>query len=149
MGLICDYRVVLRCLHISKPTPFSLKVDKYSADYNTHYYKHSRHIGLHTSWKVFGPFFYVEFNQNIDTSNMHSGYQMTKDLIGIWVLYNWLIWRVLKLVVFFKKEFSLYLFWRLEQSEQHHLYVDIFLCDRWFGVDGHSPKNAKLKTTPN
>ena len=42
------------------------------------------------------------------------------------VLYNWLIWRVLKLAFFFKKVFSLYLFWRLEQSEQRHLYVDIF-----------------------
>ena len=28
---------------------------------------------------------------------------------------------------FFKKVFSLYLFWRLEQSEQRHLCVDIFL----------------------
>ena len=45
------------------------------------------------------------------------------------ILYNWLIWRVLKLAFFFKKVFSLYLFWRLEQSEQRHLYVDIFLCD--------------------
>ena len=45
------------------------------------------------------------------------------------ILYNWLIWRVLKLAGFFKKVFSLYLFWRLEQSEQRHLYVDIFLCD--------------------
>ena len=45
------------------------------------------------------------------------------------LLYNWLIWRVLKLAFFFKKIFSLYLFWRLEQSEQRHLYVDIFLCD--------------------
>ena len=44
------------------------------------------------------------------------------------VLYNWLIWRVLKLAcVFFKKVFSLYLFWHLEQSEQRHLCVDIFL----------------------
>ena len=45
------------------------------------------------------------------------------------ILYNWLIWRVLKLAFFFKKVFSLYLFWRLEQSEQRHLHVDIFLCD--------------------
>ena len=45
------------------------------------------------------------------------------------VLYNWLIWRVLKLAFFFKKVFSLYLFWRLEHSEQRHLHVDIFLCD--------------------
>ena len=45
------------------------------------------------------------------------------------ILYNWLIWRVLKLAFFFKKVFSQYLFWRLEQSEQRHLYVDIFLCD--------------------
>ena len=45
------------------------------------------------------------------------------------VLYNSLIWRVLKLAFFFKKVFSLYLFWRLEQSEQRHLYLDIFLCD--------------------
>ena len=46
------------------------------------------------------------------------------------ILYNWLIWRVLKLAVFFsKKVFSLYLFWRLEQLEQRHLHVDIFLCD--------------------
>ena len=65
------------------------------------------------------------------------------------ILYNWLIWRVFKLAFFFKKVFSLYLFWRLEQSEQRNLYVDIFLCDLKFGVDGHSPKNAKLKTTPN
>ena len=65
------------------------------------------------------------------------------------VLYNWLIWRVLKLVFFFKKAFSLYLLWRLEPSEQRHFHVDIFLCDLIFGVDGHSPKNAKLKTTLN
>ena len=45
------------------------------------------------------------------------------------ILYNWLIWRALKLAFFFKKEFSLYLFWRPEQSEQRHLYVNIFLCD--------------------
>ena len=65
------------------------------------------------------------------------------------ILYNWLIWRVLKLAFFFfKKVFSLCLYWRLEQSEQRHLYVDIFLCDLYFGVEGHSPKNAKLKTTP-
>ena len=44
-------------------------------------------------------------------------------------LYNWLIWRVLCFGVFFKKVFSLYLSWRLEQSEQRHLYVDIFLWD--------------------
>ena len=42
------------------------------------------------------------------------------------LLYNRLIWHVLKLAFFFKKVFSLYLFWRLEQSEQRHLYVDIF-----------------------
>ena len=42
------------------------------------------------------------------------------------ILYNWLIWRVLKLAFFFKKFFSQYLFWRLEQSEQRHLYIDIF-----------------------
>ena len=30
--------------------------------------------------------------------------------IAIEVLYNWLIWRVLKLAFFFKKVFSLYLF---------------------------------------
>ena len=65
------------------------------------------------------------------------------------LLYNWLIWRVLNLAFFFKKVFSLYSFWGLEQSEQRHLYVDIFLCDLYSGVDGHSPKNAKLKTTPN
>ena len=45
------------------------------------------------------------------------------------LLYNWLIWRVIKLAFFFKKVFSLYLFWRLEQSEQRHFYLDIFLCD--------------------
>ena len=44
------------------------------------------------------------------------------------VLYNWLIWRVVKLAFFFQNVFSLYLFWPLEQSEQRHLYVDIFLC---------------------
>ena len=38
------------------------------------------------------------------------------------VLYNWLIWRVFKLVFFSRKIFSLYLFWHLEQSEQRHLY---------------------------
>ena len=47
----------------------------------------------------------------------------------IGLLYNWLIWRVLKLAFFSKKVFSLYLFWRLEQSGQRHLYVDIFACD--------------------
>ena len=36
---------------------------------------------------------------------LYSGY--------ISILYNWLIWRILKLAFFFKKEFSLYLFWRL------------------------------------
>ena len=46
--------------------------------------------------------------------------------MGNQVLYNWLIWCVLKLA-FKKKVFSLYLFWHLEQSEQRHLYVDIFL----------------------
>ena len=30
-----------------------------------------------------------------------------------------------KVGVFFKKIFSLYLFWRLQQSEQRHLYVEI------------------------
>ena len=48
---------------------------------------------------------------------------------GSWLLYNWLIWRVLKLAFSFQKVFSLYLFWCLEQSEQRHLYVDIFLWD--------------------
>ena len=43
-----------------------------------------------------------------------------------YILYNWLIWRVLKLAFYFKKVFFLYLFWRPEHSEQRHLYVDIF-----------------------
>ena len=49
--------------------------------------------------------------------------------VCVCILYNGLIWRVLKLAFFFKKVFSLYLFWRLEQSEQRHLYGDIFLYD--------------------
>ena len=57
--------------------------------------------------------------------------QMKEMGVTLWykLLYNWLIWRVLMLAVFFKEVFYLYLFWRLEQSEQRHLYVDIFLCD--------------------
>ena len=46
-------------------------------------------------------------------------------LTVFYLLYNWLIWRVFKLAFFFKKIFSLYLFWRLEQSEQRNLYEDI------------------------
>ena len=57
-------------------------------------------------------------------ANIYTGYQSC-----VQVLYNWLIWRALKLAFFFKKVFSLYLFWRLEQSEQRHFHVDIFLCD--------------------
>ena len=40
-------------------------------------------------------------------------------ITGLFGVY--LIWRC-----FFKKVFSLYLFWRLGQSEQRHLCVDIF-----------------------
>ena len=54
-----------------------------------------------------------------------------------YILYNWLIWCVLKLA-FFQKKNSLYLCWRLQQSEQRHLYVDIGTNDRRhiaFGID--------------
>ena len=62
---------------------------------------------------------------------------------GALVLYNWLIWRVLKLAFFSKEIFSLYLFWRLEQSEQRHLHVDILLCDLFLALMGIRQK------TPN
>ena len=45
------------------------------------------------------------------------------------ILYNWLIWRVLKLAFFFKKIISLYLFWRLQQSAALKDTKSVFLCD--------------------
>ena len=67
------------------------------------------------------------------------------------LLYYWLIWRVLKLAFSFsKKYFFLYLFWRLEQSEQHHLWLDIFfmwsLIWRWrvFAKKRQIKNHAKL-----
>ena len=64
----------------------------------------------------------------IGTALRNKDEQKCKDAESFQILYNWLIWRELKLAFFPKN--SLYLFWRLEQSEQGHLYVDIGTIDR-------------------
>ena len=77
MGLACEYRAVLRSLHILKPTTFASKSDQLRLS------RTSLHrVACTPTGNVFGPFLYIEY-QNMVVSNVHFKYQMLTCLIEI------------------------------------------------------------------
>ena len=75
MGLNCEYRVILRCLHMLVTALFFLiSCECLGVQWDLW------EILQNQVWKAFGPFLHIEFHHNIVASNMHFGYQMLTDL---------------------------------------------------------------------
>ena len=82
VSVICQYVVILRFLHMLKPSPFPHnQVNFECLDQQSERLSITEAaMGLYISRKCFWSFFYIEFHRNMVASNMHFEYQMLTDL---------------------------------------------------------------------